>query len=98
MRRKGEDYWLGVITNNESSQQEVKLDFLKSGVEYIASVYTDGGNEIKTKTHVKCSYFKVNSHMKMRLNLISRGGAAIKFVPVAKKNVKGIKSYHNEWL
>ena len=98
MRRKGENYWLGVITNNESSHQEIKLDFLKPGVEYIASVYTDGSNEIKTKTHVKCSYFKVNSHMKMRLNLISRGGAAIKFVPAAKKHLKGIKSYHNEWL
>ena len=43
-RRKGNDWFVGALTNNEGSAQSVNLSFLDKGKTYLARIYTDGGD------------------------------------------------------
>ena len=52
-RRKGDIWWGAAMANNEGGHQEMPPDFLEAGRRYIAEIYTDGGEKIKTRTHVK---------------------------------------------
>ena len=54
-RRSGEEWFVGLITNNDASTQKVDLSFLEDGKTYVAHLYTDGGEETGTRTQVKCS-------------------------------------------
>ena len=48
-RRKGDIWWGAAMANNEGGHQEMPLDFLEAGRRYIAEIYTDGGEKIKTR-------------------------------------------------
>ncbi len=97
-RRKAEEWFLAAMTNNDASRQEVSLSFLKEGQSYLAHIYTDGGDAVKTRTQVKCSYFIVNSTQTMTFDLKPSGGAAVRFVPVDKKMTKKHKLYKGKTL
>ena len=47
-RRKGEDWFIGTITNNDPRMVKLKFDFLPKGKKYTATIYSDG----KTKSAV----------------------------------------------
>ncbi len=81
-RRKGSDWWVGVMANNDGGHEEVSLDFLEPGKKYIAEIYTDGGEKVKTATHVAIDTKKVTSKDKLKFDLVPRGGAAIKFTAI----------------
>ena len=49
-RRKGNDWFVGALTNNEGSAQSVNLSFLDKGKTYLARIYTDGGDKMKTRS------------------------------------------------
>ena len=68
--------------NNDSQTQTVSLDFLDPSKDYTAYIYEDGGKEIATNTHVKCTDRKVNAKTKLKFQLCQRGGAAIRIVPI----------------
>lgn len=97
-RRKGEEWFLGAMTNNDGSREEVSLSFLEKGKSYLAYIYTDGGEEIKTRTQVKCSYLLVDASMTMKFDLKPSGGAAVRFVPVTKGEMKKYKRYKGKIL
>lgn len=97
-RRRGDEWFVGAMTNNEGSSESISLSFLDKGRIYLAYIYTDGGEKVKTRTHVKCSYLLVDDSQTMRLELKPRGGAAIRFVPVTGKEAKGYKKYRGEVL
>ncbi len=80
-RRKGDIWWVGSMTNNEGSTEEISLSFLDSGKKYHAEIYTDGGEKVKTKTHVKVSSRKVSAKDTMKFDLAPRGGVAIRLIP-----------------
>ncbi|MEZ3521526.1 MAG: glycoside hydrolase family 97 protein [Muribaculaceae bacterium] len=80
-RRKGDIWWGAAMANNEGGHQEIPLDFLEAGRRYIAEIYTDGGEKIKTRTHVKIERKKVKSNDTLHFDLLPRGGAAVKFTP-----------------
>ena len=42
-RRKGEEWFIGSITNNDARTLPVDLSFLPAGKDYVAEIYTDGG-------------------------------------------------------
>lgn len=84
-RRHGKEWFVGMLTNNEGSTEKLNCNFLEKGQTYLASVYTDGGEAVKTKTHVKCSYVLVKSDDVITFNLKPRGGAAIRLVPVTER-------------
>lgn len=92
-RRKGVEWFVGAITNNDGSEEQIPLSFLEEGKTYLACVYTDGGEEIKTRTHVRCSYLRVTASQTMKFRLKPRGGVAVRFVPLADEDVCKYKKY-----
>ena len=92
-RRKGQEWFLGAMTNNEGSREDISLSFLDKGKTYLASAYTDGGEKIKTRTHVDCSYWLVDASMTLKFSLKPSGGAALRFVPIDKEEAKKYKKY-----
>ena len=97
-RRSGEEWFVGMITNNDGSDEVLDLSFLDKDKTYLACVYTDGGEVVKTKTHVKCSYFLVNSSQDIKFGLNPKGGAAVRLYPVDKAAQKGYKKYNGRKL
>lgn len=86
-RRKGNEWFVGALTNNEGSSETIDLSFLEKGKRYLAAVYTDGGEEVKTRTHVKCSYLEVDAGQCLRFALKPRGGAAVRLSPLKDEEV-----------
>ena len=70
--------------------------FLDKNQTYLASIYTDGGEEVKTKTQVKCSYVLVGAGDVIKFTLKPRGGDAVRLVPVTEKEAKAYKKYKGE--
>ena len=79
--RNSEDWYLGAITDEESREKEVCLDFLEEGVTYRAEIYKDGPDadymtrpasyRYEEKTVVKGDH--------LTLHLATSGGCAIRF-------------------
>ena len=97
-RRHGNEWFVGMLANNEGSEEELDLSFLDKDKTYLAYVYTDGGEEIKTATQVKCSYLLVKADETMRFALKPRGGAALRFVPADTQTAKRYKKYKGQTL
>jgi alpha-glucosidase len=89
-RRSGDEWYLGVLTNNNSRKVSVPLSFLESGVTYLASVYTDEPS-LKTRTNVKTQYALVNSSSIYRFNLQKSGGAAVRFKKATDRELEQFK-------
>lgn len=77
-RRKGQEWFLAAMTNNDGSKENVQLSFLDKDKTYLAYIYTDGGKEVKTRTQVKCSYLLVDASRTMKFDLKPSGGAAVR--------------------
>jgi hypothetical protein len=75
-RRKGEEWFVGTITNTEARTIKLSFDFLPKGKKYIASVYADD-SVLATKTKVKVERIKVNSTTTFNVKLLPSGGQAI---------------------
>ena len=95
-RRKGKEWFVGMLTNNDGSVETLDCSFLDKNQMYLASIYTDGGEEVKTKTQVKCSYVLVGAGDVIKFALKPRGGAAVRLVPVTEKEAKAYKKYNGE--
>ena len=82
-RRKGDDWWVGSLSNNEGEKRkEISLEFLPEGRKYNATIYSDGGEKIKTHTHVAMTSKKVSCKDILRFDIPPRGGIAIFLTPV----------------
>lgn len=97
-RRKGQEWFLAAMTNNDGSKENVSLSFLDKDKTYLASIYTDGGDKIKTRTQVACNYLLVDAATILKFDLKPSGGAAIRLVPIDKKQAKGYKKYNGKIL
>ncbi len=75
-RRKGKDWFVGVITNNDARELVVNLGFLEKGKKYTAAIYEDGpaGDIIKRNIELK-------NNVPLKLHLKAKGGAAIHIKP-----------------
>lgn len=96
-RRKGEEWFIGSITNNDARSMQVNLGFLPTGKDYIAEIYTDGDKTIPTRTKVKVSTFRVNDKSVLNFQLKASGGCAIRLVPEVTR-IKTLKSYKQQNL
>ncbi|OCW95563.1 alpha-glucosidase [Macellibacteroides sp. HH-ZS] len=76
-RKKGAVWFIGCITNNEGRKMEVALDFLDPDKKYELTLYEDGGDKVKTRTHVAIQEKKVNSKTVLKLDVLPRGGCAM---------------------
>ena len=97
-RRKGNEWFVGAMTNNEGSMETVDLSFLDKDKVYLARIYTDGGEEVKTRTHVKCTYLLVDASQILKFKLKPRGGAALQLLPVDRNTLKLYKKYRGQTL
>lgn len=79
-RRKGSDWFVGAITNNEGRTLKIPLSFLDNNTTYRAFIYSDGGSAIKTRTHVKVEEKTVNSNQTLSFDLEASGGVAVRLV------------------
>lgn len=97
-RRKGDEWFIGALANNDGSMQSVDLSFLDKDRTYVACIYTDGGSEVKTRTRVKCSYFTVKAGQILNFHLKPRGGAALRLYPFDMECGKNYAVYKGEEL
>ena len=81
-RRKGQTWWVASLGNNEGGETQIDFSFLEPGRKYNAEIYTDGGEEVKTATHVKIERRKVTSKTRSKFQLQPKGGVAIILTPV----------------
>jgi len=77
-RRKGDEWFLGTITNNEARKVDLKLDFLPKRQKFVARIYHDD-NTVNTATKVGIKDITVDSKSILKLDLQASGGAAIWF-------------------
>ena len=76
--RKSKNRWfIGAITNNSARAVKIPLNFLEPGKRYRLSLYTDGGEKVKTRTHVRITREMITSKKVVNLNLLPRGGCAM---------------------
>lgn len=80
-RRKGDFWWVASMANNDGGEVSVPMSFLTPGRKYHAEIYTDGGDKVKTDTHVKITNKKVTSKDNLKFSLLPRGGVAIRIIP-----------------
>ena len=75
-RRKGEEWFIGAITNSASREINFRLDFLSPG-EYEAIIYADATDTNENPNHLNVSTIPVKQGGIINLKLESGGGGAI---------------------
>ncbi len=79
-RKKGNEWYLGSITNWDSREVNIPLEFLGSG-EYIADIYSDAPDAGVNPKHTTVERRRVTASSLLKLNLAPGGGAAVRFSP-----------------
>ena len=85
-RRSGEEWYMGAITNTEERELTAKLDFLPKEKTYVAHVYTDGGEKVKTRTQVQIGRYLVTAASVLEEKLKKSGGLAVRLVPATAED------------
>ncbi|MDB5209662.1 MAG: alpha-glucosidase [Sediminibacterium sp.] len=80
-RRKGEEWFVGTITNNDARELKIPLNFLSPGKNYEASIYYDDP-EAKIRTKISIRRIKVNASTILDTKLFASGGQAVWIKPV----------------
>jgi alpha-glucosidase len=83
-RRKGDDWFIGSITNNDARTISISFGFLPKGKKYTATIYSDDPSAT-TSTKVKVEKRIVDSSTKLNINLAESGGQAIWLNPAQKR-------------
>ncbi|MGH9345439.1 MAG: glycoside hydrolase family 97 catalytic domain-containing protein [Terriglobia bacterium] len=79
-RRSGNTWYVGAIGDSQGNHLQLPMSFLRRGVKYQATIYTDDP-AIDTATHVAVAHRQVTSADVLDLNIASRGGEAIYLQP-----------------
>lgn len=75
-RRRGDEWFIGAITNNNARTQRLPLSFLTPGRKYLATIYIDDP-KAATKTKVGIKTVKVTAATVMDIRLQASGGQAV---------------------
>lgn len=84
-RRKGNEWFVGAISNNDAREIKIALDFLPKGKKFLAGFYSDDPS-ITTNTKVKVERSKTDAAKLLTLKLAASGGMAIWLKPEISKN------------
>ena len=79
-RRAGEDWFVGVITNDSARKTAIRFDFLPKDTKYRATIYSDDPS-VPTATHVRRQQVTVDRTSVMNLDLLASGGLAMWLTP-----------------
>lgn len=80
-RRKGDEWFVGSITNDDARTVSLRLDFLPKGRRYEATLYADDP-KAPTRTHVGIRTRTVDADTTLSLALPASGGEAIWLRPL----------------
>lgn len=82
--RESEDWYIGAITNANSHNSKIKLDFLSPGVDYTAKVFADGKDADYKENPYAVDIYEtpVDRDSTLDLTLANGGGAAVILTPV----------------
>lgn len=83
-RRKGNDWYVGSITNWSERNIEIPLSFLGDG-KYEAEIYADAPDAGEEATHVTISHEAVDRATVLHVHMVSGGGNAIWIHPMGGK-------------
>ena len=81
-RRRGNEWFLGSITDWDARELDVPLSFLGSG-DYSAEIYADGPNAASQPTDSVVDERRVNARTVLKLKLAPDGGCAIWLRPAS---------------
>jgi alpha-glucosidase len=83
-RKKGDNWYLGSITDENKRNLSIKLNFLDEGREYEAKIFADGKNADyeENPTEVSITTMKVDYNTELNLELVRGGGQAVIFTQV----------------
>jgi alpha-glucosidase len=79
-RRRGNEWFLGAITDWDARQIDAPLSFLGSG-SYVAEIYSDGPNAAEQPKDTVMEKRDVTAKTVLTLKLAPAGGCAIRFTP-----------------
>ncbi|WP_460555296.1 glycoside hydrolase family 97 protein [Hymenobacter daeguensis] len=79
-RRKGQDWFVGTLTNNDGRTLKLPLNFLPKGQAFTASIYADDPS-LTTRTKVGIKRIKVKAGQVLDVKLLPSGGQAIWLTP-----------------
>ena len=82
-RRKGNEWWVGAMTDWDERRVDVPLSFLAAGG-FEATVYADGANASRTATDYKVTTQIVDATTRLPLALKQGGGAVVRLRPVSR--------------
>ncbi|MGH9600561.1 MAG: glycoside hydrolase family 97 C-terminal domain-containing protein, partial [Terracidiphilus sp.] len=83
-RRSGQNWFVGAIGDSHGNNLRLPMKFLKSGVTYDATIYSDDP-AVPTATHIAVTRRKVTSVDTLDLALLPSGGEAIYLTPSGRK-------------
>jgi alpha-glucosidase len=92
-RRSGDAWFLGAITNNDARTLNVPLAFLERGRTFVATLYSDGGKAVPTRTGVAIERILVNSQTIVKAGLQPSGGLAMEIRPADETDLRTYRSY-----
>jgi alpha-glucosidase len=88
-RRKGDNWFVGSMTNWNPRKLNITLDFLSDGL-YLAEIYMDASDSGLYPKNNIIKKISVNRNQQLELKLASGGGYAVRFRPVdPQKQQKG---------
>jgi alpha-glucosidase len=76
-RRKGNDWYIGSITNWNARTLSIPLSFLASG-NYTAKIYSDAADAITNPKHTSITRLSVNNKTLLQAKLVPGGGYAVR--------------------
>jgi len=82
-RRKGEEWFVGTITNNDARILKIPLSFLSAGKKYVARIYYDDSTS-KVRTKISIKELAVDASTVLDTKLMASGGQAIWIKPAEK--------------
>jgi alpha-glucosidase len=86
-RRKGNDWFVGTITNNDARTVQLKFDFLPMNQKFSATIYSDD-DTVQSRTKVRIEKKKIGAETVFDVHLRASGGQAIWLTPLsAEKKV-----------
>ncbi len=75
-RRKGSDWYIGTITNHDSREVNIKLDFLQPG-NYTATIYSDAADVTTNANHLTKEIKVADNTTALKIALSKGGGNVI---------------------
>ncbi len=76
-RKRGNEWFIGSMTDTQKRSLTIPLTFLDKGKKYTAHIYSDGGEAVKTRTHVKVQKRAVTRKTVLNAAMPPNGGHAV---------------------